>query len=183
MSDKRVAKTGSWLWILLRGIIAILFGLYSLLMPAQVSVFTLQFIAIYILIDAIILLFYLVMDKEVKSPKWALWIRVIFGLWLGIYIVFIHPIAGTLVLGLTLITILAIQAIVIGVIEVITSVFVKEVGFMGIIFGIIWIIFGVMLFVSPVQSIMSLVFVNGFFALSLGISLVFYSFKYRKTVA
>ncbi len=181
MSENNV-NTGnpSWLWILFRGIIGIIFGLCALFMTGATSVAVLQVIAIFILIDSILLIVHLIKGKEVIIPKWLLWIRAILGVWLGIYVVFLHPAAGTVLFGLSLVMVIAIQAIMIGIFEIIAAFSVKDMGFWAFILGAIWILFGIALIIAPMQSILVLVLVNGMFALILGIALVFYSFKYRK---
>lgn len=168
MSENK--KSSSWV-LILWGLLAILFGFSALIMPAKTALWLLYLIAILILIDAILLLFKLALGKIQGPMKWGFWIRAILGLILGLGVVFFRPLLGSLILGLALIQLMGIQSIIIGLFEAFLGFkHIKGKGWWPIIFGVIWVIFGVILFMSPAASLVSLTRISGIAFLALGIT-------------
>lgn len=179
LKDKKMTETKKHIGLLfLRGIIAILFGIAALIMPAITALWMLRLIAIFIFIDAIILLFNLIRGKIHGMVKTLLWVRAILGLFAGIVIVFIHPLAGTLILGLALIKLMGLQSILIGLFESLGGLKnIKKGGWWPVLLGLFWIIFGVTLFVSPAESLISITWASGLFGLALGVSYIMMALK------
>ncbi len=170
-------KNARWL-LLLWGILAILFGLVAVIMPVKTAVWLLYLIAVLILIDAVFLVFNLLRGKVHGPIKWALWIRAILGLFLGIAVVFFKPLLGSLAFGLAIVQLMGLQAIIIGVFETIYSLqHIKGKGWWPVLIGIIWVIFGLILFMWPVASLVSLTQISGIIFLSLGITYVIAGFR------
>ncbi len=173
--------TRSWWVFLLWGILAVLFGITAFVMPAKTAVWLLYLIAVFIFVDAVILLFNLIRGKIQSPIKWALWLRAILGLVLGAVVVFFNPILGSLILGLTLVKIMGIQSVIIGLFEVIDSLkHIKGKGWWSVFLGVIWVIFGVILFVWSAESLISLTQVTGIVWFALGIVYIMIGLKSRK---
>ncbi len=172
------SNTRSWWVLFLWGVLAILFGLIALIIPYKTAVWLLYLIAVLILIDAIILLFNLIAGKISSSIKWALWLRAILGLGLGIVVVFFNPVLGSLILGFTLIQIMGIQSVIIGLFETIHSLkHIKTNGWWSVVFGVLWVIFGVILILWPAAALISLTQVSGIIWLALGVIYIMIALK------
>ncbi len=166
-------------WVLiLWGLLAVLFGLAAVTMPAKTDIWLLYLIAIFVLIDAVLLLFQLLSGKIYGVMKWALWLRVVLGLILGAAVVFFKPLLGSLILGLALIQLMGLQSIIIGVLGAIYGLqYIKKRGWWPVIFSVIWVIFGVILLTSPLASLISLTRISGVVFLALGVTNVMAGLK------
>ncbi|MFV0431045.1 MAG: HdeD family acid-resistance protein [Alphaproteobacteria bacterium] len=173
----------SWGILLFRGILAILFGIAAIAYPALTTLWLLRVFAIFLFIDALFLIFALISGKiEAAMPHGLLWVRAILGLVLGIFIVFIKPVGGTLALGLTIAMFMAIEAIIIGGFEVVMGFkTIRQGGFWSILSGIFWIIFAIVLMASPVLSMVTITWVSGIFGIILGVTFILLAFKVKKT--
>ncbi len=180
--ENRSANDGSWLWILFRGLIGISFGLSALYLTEVTSLWLLSFVAIFMFIDGLLLLFHLVASNIPKGFRFAAWLRAIFSIIGGFYIIFLHPVMGTLILGASLSMMVAIQVIVIGSLDIVAGIFGTRPRILNILVGIFWVLFGGSLIQSPLESILTLTQVAGILALIFGISLVIGSFYYRNAV-
>lgn len=162
-----------WWLLLVRGILAILFGLLAFLWPGLTIIILTALFAAYALVDGI---FALVLGIH---ARW--WVEAVLGV-LGIVagiLAFFYP-------GLTALTLLLIigaWAILHGIIEIAAAIQLRKVianEWALILAGVCSIIFGIILFARPRIGALAVVWIIGFYALILGIILVMLSFRVKR---
>jgi uncharacterized membrane protein HdeD (DUF308 family) len=167
-----------WGWVALRGVVAILFGLMAMFMPAiTLSALVLVWGA-FALADGVLALVAGVRIRDGGKPLWALIVVGLLGIAAGID-TFLWP-------GLTaliLLYIIAIWALVSGVFQIIAAIrFRKEIRnewLLGLS-GLVSVLFGGMLIMQPGAGALALVWVIGIYAVFFGILLLVFSFRLRQ---
>ena len=162
-----------WWVVLLQGIAAIIIGFFLVSRPAAGAIFLVQVLGWYWLITGIISLVMIFVDST--GWGWKLVIGIL-GIIAGLYIIR-NPLQGTLVAMSTFVILVAIQGIIIGVINLIQS-FQGE-GWGAAILGVISIIFGIILLGQPLLSAALLPWVLGIFGIVGGIFAVVAAFRLR----
>lgn len=167
-----------WGWVALRGVVAILFGLMAMFMPAiTLSALVLVWGA-FALADGVLALIAGIRIRERGKPLWALIIVGLLGVAAGI-VTFLWP-------GLTaliLLYIIAIWALVTGVFQIVAAIrFRKEIRnewFLALS-GLVSILFGAMLVLQPGAGALALVWVIGIYAVFFGILLLVFSLRLKQ---
>lgn len=162
----------NWWVLLIRGILAVLFGVMAFALPGLTLVTLVLLYGVYALADGLTALW-------VGGRSRALWLVLVgvLGIFVGIY-TFIN-------LGITSIALLyliAAWAIVRGIFEIITAIQVrKEISneWALIIGGIISIIFGVVLVANPVAGALAMIWLIGAYALVFGLMMIVLAFRLR----
>lgn len=154
-----------WKGILVRGVIAVLFGLIALFTPALGFEIIILYFGGFALIDGIIALF---VGMKLKSATLVL--EGIVGILIGLYVFFFTLQAATIFLLL-----IGIWAIATGILEIIAGVELRkhiknEIWLLFV--GIISIIFGIFVFVNPIISALAITFVIGIYAIVFGFFLI-----------
>lgn len=167
-----------WGWVALRGVVAILFGLMAMFMPAiTLSALVLVWGA-FALVDGVLALMAGVRIRDNGKPLWALIVVGLLGIAAGI-VTFLWPGLTALVL----LYIIAIWALVAGVFQIIAAVrFRKEIRnewLLGLS-GVVSVLFGGMLIMQPGAGALALVWVIGIYAVFFGILLLVFSFRLRQ---
>jgi uncharacterized membrane protein HdeD (DUF308 family) len=161
-------------WVpLLQGIAAIIIGFFLLTNPAATSVFLVQVLGWYWLITGIISIVMIFVDST--GWGWKLFAGIL-GIIAGMYIVN-HPLVSTLMVPTVLVIVLAVQGIIIGIINLIQAF--QGAGLGAGIIGAISIIFGIILLGSPFMAALALPWVLGIFAIVGGIFAVIAAFRLR----
>lgn len=168
-----------WKNIFIRGIAAFVFGLIALFWPGIGFELLVFYFALYALIDGIVAL---IVGLSYRSVGFLL--EGVVGTAIGLFILFYTAAA----VGAFL-TVIAIWAILTGILEIITSFELKKHPVDEIwlfLVGIISILFGVFVFINPVVSVLAITLiigvytlVFGMFLMALGITLK-NSVKYKK---
>jgi uncharacterized membrane protein HdeD (DUF308 family) len=167
-----------WKSYLLRGIAALLFGIFTLIWPS-LTVFILVIIfGIYVVIDGIFLL-----AGGFRSPKkyrhrWLVIIQGFLGIVIGV-VAFIWP----EITAVALLYIIAIWAVVTGIVEVIAGIGMrKEIQGEGwmIATGVLSAVLGVLLMVWPLEGIIALALIIGIYALIYSGFMFFMTHRARK---
>ena len=162
-----------WWLLLLRGILAIIFGVLAFLWPGLTIIILTALFAAFALVDGIVALVVGI------HARW--WMEALLGV-LGI-------IAGILAFSfphltaLTLLLIIAVWAIVRGIFEIAAAIQLRKVmaNEWALIFaGVCSIIFGIILFARPAVGALAVVWIIGFWAFVLGIFEIMLSFKVRR---
>lgn len=169
--------TRNWRLVVLRGVVAILFGILTFFNPAiTLAVLVLMFGA-YALVDGIFLVASAIANRH-GEPRWvALLIGGLVGAAIGI-VTFFWP-------GLTAVALLAVIAtwsIVTGVAEIVAAIRLrKEITneWFFIVAGIVAVAFGAMLFYAPGAGALAMVFWIAAYALVSGVLLIAFGFKLR----
>lgn len=156
-----------WRVLLIRGIIAVLFGLLVVAQPAWTILALVYLFGAYALIDGIMAVVGSLQERSTSSHWWELLIRGIVGIIVGL-LVFFWP--DKTVLGLFFLV--GIWAIVTGVLELIAAFALP--GGLGlewplVLGGVLLLILGIVFVRHPVASMTFLVWILGLFAIVYGV--------------
>lgn len=163
-------------WIpLIEGIALVIVGILLFTNTAATIIVLAQVLAIYWLITGIMQIVSLFVDRS----AWGLKLLAgIIGIWAGTMILQ-HPLQGTLALGLAIVVILGIQALILGVVNIIQAF--RGAGWGIGLLGVINIIFGLILLGNTLVSAALLPWVLGGFALVGGIAAIVMAFRLKTT--
>jgi uncharacterized membrane protein HdeD (DUF308 family) len=166
------ALARNWWLFLIRGILAVLFGLVTLAWPALTLITLVLLYGAYAFIDGLTAIW-----VGGKSRAWVVLLFGILGVLVGVY-TFFYP--G--VTAIALLYLIAVWAIVRGIFEIVMAIQLrKEISYEWalIVSGLISIIFGVVLIANPGEGALALVVVIGVFALMFGIMMIVFAFRVR----
>ena len=171
------AVRSHWWLLLLRGILAIIFGIIALVAPGIALLAFIYVFAVYAILDGITALVVSFRERSFFRGWWVLLIEGIAGIIFGILAI-VWPGETALVL----LYLVAFWALVTGVMEI-GSAFIVP-GSAGQrwglgLAGLLSIIFGIILIVSPGSGLLAILWLVGIFAIVFGISLIVYAFQIR----
>ena len=162
----------NWWVLLLRGLIAILFGIMAFAWPGLTLVTLVLLYGAYALIDGLTALW-----VGASGRAWGLVLLGLLGIFVGFY-TFLYPGVTTV----ALLYFIAAWAIVRGIFEIITAIQLrKEIRneWMLIIGGVISIIFGAVLIFNPAAGALAMVWLIGTYALIFGIVMIALALRLR----
>jgi uncharacterized membrane protein HdeD (DUF308 family) len=162
----------NWWVLLIRGILAVLFGLMAFVLPGVTLVTLVLLYGVYALADGIAALW-----VGGRGRTWSLVLGGVLGILIGIF-TFISP--G--ITAIALLYLIAAWAIVRGIFEIITAIQLRrEISneWALIIGGILSILFGVVLVVNPAAGALAMVWVIGIYALVFGLLMIVLAFRVR----
>jgi uncharacterized membrane protein HdeD (DUF308 family) len=166
------ALARNWWLLLIRGILAVLFGLMALAWPTLTLVTLVLVYGAYAFIDGLTAIW-----VGVSSRAWGVLLFGILGVVIGIY-TFFYP-------GVTAIALLyfvAVWALVRGIFEMVTAIQLrKEISYEWalVISGLISIILGIVLIANPREGALAMVLVIGAFVLLFGVMTIVLAFRVR----
>ncbi len=168
---------GAWWIFLLKGIIAILFGLCALLMPGFAVASLVMAFGVYALVDGASTLFAAIRGRKASSRWWWLAIEGLIGVLIG-WIALSSP--GTV--SLAFLVFFAVWAIFGGVLRILAAIRLRkeiEGEWFMIAGGVISVLFGAFLLTQPVAGLVSMIWMIGAFALVVGLIMVLLAMKAR----
>ena len=175
MNEKKLAK--HWWAILLRGLIAIIFAFLVFFATGFTLNLLLIFLVIYLLLDGLLAIIGSIMAASHHKSWWVLLLEGIVSIAAGIF-VFAWPQISLAVL----IYIIAFWAVITGIFEFLASISASWAApgkvFLGIV-GVLSVILGVAIFIYPLFSVTAIIWLIGIYALIIGLSLIFFSFKLK----
>ncbi len=167
-----------WIFAIIRGVLAIIFGLIALFAPIATAVVLAVVIGAYAIVDGVFDIIEAIRHRGSSSMV----LRIVLG---AVSILF-----GILVLvwpgiSLTILVILvAIWAIIIGVLQIMSSVRHRAVPNSGWVWGIIGgalsILFGILVLIRPGAGLVSIIWIIGIWAIVWGITLIVLGVQLRK---
>ena len=166
------ALARNWWLLLIRGILAVLFGLMAFTWPALTLVTLVLLYGAYAFVDGLAAIW-----VGVRSRTWGLLFFGILGVIVGVY-TFLYP--G--VTAIVLLYFIAAWAFVRGIFEIVTAIQLrKEISYEWalIVSGLISIIFGLVLLSNPGAGALAMVVVIGVFALMFGVMMIVLAFRVR----
>ena len=167
-----------WGWVALRGVVAILFGLMAMFMPAITPSALVLVWGAFALADGVLALIAGIRIRDQGRPLWALIVVGLLGVGAGIA-TFLWPGLTALVL----LYIIAFWALVAGVFQVIAAIRcrkdIRKEWFLGLS-GLVSILFGAMLVMQPGAGALALVWVIGIYAVFFGILLLVFSLRLKQ---
>jgi uncharacterized membrane protein HdeD (DUF308 family) len=162
-------------WVLaLRGVLAVLFGLFAFFIPGITLLSLVLLFGAYVLLDGI---FDLVAATRSPSHHWALVLEGIVGIIAGI-LTFLWP--G--ITAIVLLYLIAFWAIFTGVLEIIAGIRLRQVlsdEVWLILMGVLSLLFGLFILIFPSAGALAIVFWIGAYALLFGIMLLALAFRLR----
>jgi uncharacterized membrane protein HdeD (DUF308 family) len=172
----QVASRHWWL-LLIRGILAILFGIIALAAPGIALLAFIYVFAAYAILDGITAIVVSFREQSFLRTWWVLLLEGLVGIIFGI-LAFAWPGETALVL----LFLVAIWALVTGVMEI-GSAFIVP-GSAGQrwglgLAGLLSIIFGIILIVHPGGGLLAILWLVGIYAIVFGVSLIIYAFQVR----
>lgn len=170
--EQRQTVQRSWWALLLRGILAIIFGIIALVSPGIALLALIFVFGAYALMDGILAVVVAIQERNVL-PRWG-WLLVegIAGIILGI-VAFVFPGETALIL----LFIVAAWAIITGVMEIGAAFAIRN-WLLGAA-GVLSVLFGILLFTHPGAGLLSLLWLVGVYALIFGFMLIIHAFQVR----
>jgi uncharacterized membrane protein HdeD (DUF308 family) len=167
-----------WWWtFILRGVLAILFGVVAFISPpATVAVLVLLFGA-WALVDGIFDIIAAFQHRTMDRSWWLTILEGVVGIIAGVLALAFPALAAA-----SLLLLISAWSIVTGVIEVILAIRLREqmTGELWLaIGGILSIVFGVLLFLFPTAGALTIVWIIGAFAIMFGIALIALGWRLR----
>ena len=166
-----------WWVLLIRGILLIVLGILAFLSPITVVIF----IGVTMLLDGISMLFAGFSDQPAGQSRWPLILIGILGLVAGLIVLW-NPALG----GITLVYVVAAWAVIIGILEIIQAIRLREEidnEWWLIITGVLAVIFGVLVFTNGLQGVIAggiaIAWVFAIFAILAGILSILLAFRVR----
>ena len=176
----RQAISSLWWLVLLRGVLAVLLGIYALFQPGMtLAAFTLV-LGAFVFIDGIFAVVAGIMGWT-DSRTWTI-VRGVLGILVGLF-VFAHPALVGAIAAMIIVIVIGIQIIASGILEIYVAIQArKQIEGEGwlILGGLLAVVFGVVLVIAPLLSSMVFIRIWGVFAILFGIVLISSAFKMRK---
>lgn len=173
--------THAWWLVLLQGLTAIIIGGLLITQPGLTILVLVQFMGAYWFVDGIFKLIAALTGYTGAISKGWTGLAGMLGILAGLA-VFSQPVAAAMLTPLFLVYLLAFQAVLSGVIQVVHAIRVRQVienEWSLILTGLLSIILGVILLGQPLMSAAALPMVLGIFALAGGMGLIFFTFRVR----
>jgi uncharacterized membrane protein HdeD (DUF308 family) len=155
-----------WWLIIIRGVVALLFGIMALISAQFTLLFLVYLFGIYVLFDGIIAIIVSLQERRSSSGWWVVFLLGIVGVIVGV-LSFIHP--GNV--ALIIFYFVAIWLIISGLLGIISAFTLRAAGAEWLLVGVgvVSIIVGIIFFLHPTSSILAIVWLLGVFALVYGI--------------
>lgn len=167
----------AWWAIALRGLVAILFGILTLIWPGITLQVLILFFGVYALLDGVLSAVSAFVNRKHDRTWWWFLLAGLAGVAVGI-LTFAFP-------GLTAIVLvyfIAARALIIGIVEIAAGVALrKEVSseWFLILKGILSVLFGLVLFVVPGAGALAMLLMIGVYAIVAGVLLMLVAFRLR----
>jgi uncharacterized membrane protein HdeD (DUF308 family) len=161
----RQISHGYWWLIIIRAVVALLFGILALISPEFTLLFLVYFFGAYVLLDGILAIIVSLQERRSSSHWWVVFLIGIVGIVVGL-LSFIHP--GNV--ALVIFYLVAAWLIIAGFFGLISAML-RATGteWLLVVGGMISIIVGSIFLLHPTSSILSIVWLLGAFALVYGI--------------
>lgn len=172
-----VAKR-AWIWSVVRGALAIVFGIVALVWPTQTAVVIAVLVGIFALVDGVVDLIEAIRYRGAPG----LGVRVVLGvtsLVLGL-IILLWPKTSLAVLAI----LFAIWWILIGALQIVANLQIRRQAgstwVWGTIAGALAVIFGIIVLFTPKVGVITVIWIVGIWAILFGLLLLFLGFQLRK---
>jgi len=169
--------TRNWGLILLRGIVAILFGIFALNRPHLTLAMLVLWFGIYVLIDGAFSLFGALAGWGHREDRWLLLLEGLVGIGVGFV-----TLQAPGITAVALMFFIAIWALASGVLRIIAAIRLRRQisgEFWMILSGIAAIVFAFLVMERPGAGALAMIWAIGWFAIFMGAMLVMLSFRLR----
>lgn len=167
----------TWDMFLVRGILAILFGIATLLMPGITLIVLVVLFGGYALLDGIILSIIAVKDRKYHPDWWLMLLTGLVSIAAGV-VTFVWPGITTV----SLFYVIVAWAIFTGISEVIYAIRFRKViegEWLLVLDGILSVAFGILLIAQPIPGALAVLWLIGVYAIAYGAMLVVLAFRLR----
>lgn len=164
-----------WWMVLISGIAAIIVGVFLFTRPITTTLLLVQVLGWFWFFSGIMNIVMIFVDR--RGWGWNLALGII-GILAGLFIVR-NPIMGAAGMLFWIVILLGVQAIIYGVVELISSF--RGGGFGAAVLGILSIVFGVLILGQPLLSMAVLPWVYGSFMIAGGIVAIIAAFRMKST--
>jgi uncharacterized membrane protein HdeD (DUF308 family) len=175
------ALARNWWIFLIRGLVAIAFGLLGFFYPAATLVAFVLVYGVFALLDGVFAVIAAIRGKEGVGPRWWLALVGVLGIVAGL-VTFAWP--G--ITALVMLAVIGVWALVYGIFEIIGAIRLRkeiENEWLLLVHGALAVLFGLMVLVRPGAGALALIWLIASFALLSGILLVIFAFALRKHAA
>ncbi len=177
--EKRLANTlaRNWWKLLVRGVVAVLFGVLLWLLPGISLALLVLFFGAFVLVDGILGAWIAISGRKEYEDWWDLLLWGLVGIGIGI-LTFVAPGFTTL----ALVFFIAGWAIATGVLEIVVAIRLRreiEGEWLLILGGLVSVLLGILLMLRPGVGALALVWLIGTYAIIFGLVLVMLAFKTR----
>lgn len=166
-----------WWMILLRGILAVLFGLLATLWPGLTTLVLVYLFGTFALLDGVLAIVVSLQARSHDSRWWVLLLEGVAGVLIAL-LAYVSPVITALVL----LYLISAWAIITGIIELIAAFSIRHASDLEwtlAIAGILSLMLGVLLILQPINGLLTLVWMIGLYALFAGILLIIRAFKLK----
>jgi uncharacterized membrane protein HdeD (DUF308 family) len=167
----------SWWALTLRGVAAVIFGILAITRPGVTLLALVTLFGAYAFVDGIFSLVAAFRAAEHHLHWMALVAEGVLGILVGI-ITFFHPALTATVF----VIFIAVWAVITGVLELVAAVRLRrEIAgeILLVLLGIVSVIFGVLLFIAPIEGAVAVVWILGIYALLFGVLMIILSLRLR----
>lgn len=168
----------NWGWVALRGVVAILFGLLTIVRPGITLTALILLFGAYAIVDGAFRLVSAFANRH-EQPRWgALALGGLLGVVAGVVALVMPGITG-----LVLLYVIAAWTIVTGAAEIAVAIELRKVitgEWVLVVAGVLSILFGAFLLARPVAGALAVAFWIGLYALAIGIMLLVLAFRLRR---
>lgn len=167
----------NWDMFLVRGILAILFGIAMLVMPGITLIVLVVLFGGYALVDGVILSVLAIKDRKIHPDWWLMLLTGLVSIGAGI-VTFAWP--G--ITAVSLFYIIIAYAIATGIFEVIYAIRFRKViegEWLLVLDGILSVAFGILLIAQPVAGALTVLWLMGVYAIAYGAMLAVLAFRLR----
>ena len=184
-NDVAKAARAIWWLVLIRGILAIVFGVIALIHPGVAFVALVYTFAAFAFVDGIANIVHAVRVRE-RDRRWG-WLLTqgILSVIAGV-LAFVFPLAAGLTLGIFALSLIGVYAIMMGIAGIPAAASVVDGGrkVLGFIVAILSILLGIALlvvvFVAPLSGIVNLIWLVGVYAIIVGVVLIVAAIQARR---
>jgi uncharacterized membrane protein HdeD (DUF308 family) len=160
----------NWGWVVVRGVAAVIFGVLALVLPGVTLAALILLWGAYALADGILALIAAFRIRDRGKPFWAMVVVGILGVGAGI-VTFMWP----AITALLLLTFIAAWSLVMGVFQIVAAIRLRKVieheWLLGVS-GVLAIIFGVLMLISPGAGALAVLWIIAAYAIAFGIVLI-----------
>ena len=163
-----------WWALALRGLFAVIFGLLTFFVPGITLISLVLLFGFYAILDGV---FDIVSAMRVPSHHWALLVEGIVGIIVGVL-----TIVWPGITAMALLYLIAVWAIVTGVLEIIAGIRLREIitnEWLLILMGVISVLFGILIIAFPRAGALAIVLWIGAYAFVFGVILIVLAFRLR----
>lgn len=170
-------KKNNWILFLINGIIAILLGLMAIFVPSESIIAVARYFGLVVLIAGVVIFILSLNKKESEQNTVVTILEAIMAIIIGLIILFYTKQTLTIFAFL-----MAIWAVVIGLLQLALALWVKSPKINNSLLatsGFIALVFGIILFFNPFESIKAFTVIAGIIALFVGLLMVYFAIRIR----